>query len=181
MTPTKRSTPTKAAGTVKAAGATNAPGTVKVTGATKATRATKATGTAKATGAKKAIAAKKVTGTAKASGPAKASGAAKKAIKQTSSGTSRSSRRDIAGLIADVRTALDDLAQKGDAATKPGRDRVNEQVANVEVLWTRVKHELGLGRAEGDAAVESLRSALGKAEEAVTHMIDAAVKVLKGD
>jgi uncharacterized membrane protein len=81
-----------------------------------------------------------------------------------------------------VRSALDELAQKGDAATKQGRDRVNEQVANVELRWSRVKRELGgLGRSETDATVENLRTALGKAEEAVTHIIDAALKVIKPD
>ena len=175
MEPTKRAAPNKAAGTVKAAATTKAAGTAKAAGTTKAS------GTTKAAGAKKATAAKKVTGTAKGASSAKASSTAKKATKQTRSGTNRSSRREVGGLISDVRAALDELAQKGDAATKQGRERVNEQVANVEVLWTRLKHELGVGRAEGDAAVESLRAALGKAEETVTNIIDAAVKVIKGD
>jgi hypothetical protein len=88
----------------------------------------------------------------------------------------------LSSLISDVRSALDELAQKGDAATKPGRDRVNEQVSNVELGWERVKRELGdLGRNETDTAVENLRAALGKAEEAVTHIIDAALKVIKPD
>jgi hypothetical protein len=88
----------------------------------------------------------------------------------------------LSSLISDVRNALDELAQKGDAATKPGRDRVSEQVSNVELGWERVKRELGgLGRNETDTAVENLRAALGKAEEAVTHIIDAALKVIKPD
>jgi hypothetical protein len=149
---------------------------------------TKRSGPAKAAGAAKAASAKKVPGTSKASASAnatgaakKATGAAKKATKQTGSAGSGSSRRDLAGLIAEVRSALDELAQKGDTATKPGRDRVAEQVAKVEFGWARVKHELGLGRAEGDVAVENLRSALGKAEEAATHIIDAALRMIKKD
>jgi hypothetical protein len=200
MEPAKRSAPANANGTAKAApakaapakgapakavGAKKVPGTAKASTSAKATAATKkatakAPGAAKAAGAAKKATAK-ATGTAeRATGPAKkATGAAK--TKQTRSGAGRSSRRDLSGLIAEVRAALDDLAQKGDTATKQGRDRVKEQVAHVEVLWSRVRHEVGLSRHEGDAAVENLRSALGKAEETVTHMIDTALKVLKKD
>ena len=80
---------------------------------------------------------------------------------------------DLARLIGDVRTALDELAVKGDLATKEGRDRVKEQVAEVEKRWWSVKHELGVAKSEADDTIEILRSAFSKAEDAVRHLVDA--------
>ena len=82
-------------------------------------------------------------------------------------------RRDLAGLVRDVRTALDELAVKGDLATMQGRDHLQKQVDEVEARWWKVKHELGLARAETDATVDSLRAGITKAEEAVRHLVDA--------
>src|ERR1700722_11072559 len=177
MEPAKRSAPANANGTAKAAGPAKAVSAKKVTGTAKASTSAKATAATKKATAKAPGAAKKAAGAAeKAAGTAKkASGTAKKATKQAGSGEGRSSRRDLSGLIADVRAALDGVPKKGDTATKQGRERVKDQVAHVEDLWSRVRHEVGVSRNEGDAAVENIRAALGKAEETVTHMIDVAL------
>ena len=80
---------------------------------------------------------------------------------------------DLARLVGDVRTALDELAVRGDLATMEGRDRIKEQVAEVEKRWWRVKQELGVAKSEADDTIETLRSAFSKAEEAVRHLVDA--------
>ena len=193
MEPTKRSSTAKAAGAAKSPGtgpasrAKKASGTARAYSSTKATTSsTKATGSStKATGSST----RATSSAAKATGSsARAPGTVKKVTKKTAKAAGRSrpaagrsARRDVSGLIAEVRSALDELAQKGEDATKPGRERVMEQVAKVEHGWSRVKRELGIGRSDADAAVENLRAALGKAEEAVTHMIDAAKKAVKKD
>ena len=82
-------------------------------------------------------------------------------------------RRDLASLVGDVRTALDEFAVKGDLATMQGRDHLQKQVEVVEARWLKVKHELGQAKTETDATVDSLRAGITKAEEAVRHLVDA--------
>lgn len=82
-------------------------------------------------------------------------------------------------MVNDVRTALDELAVKGDLATMEGRDRVQAQVLEIENRWLRVKQELGVARSEADSTLEGLRSALAKAEDAVRHIFDAAIEGMR--
>ncbi len=88
-------------------------------------------------------------------------------------------RQELTSLVNDLRTALDELAVKGDLATKDGRDRVQEQVVEIENRWLRVKQELGFARSEADSTLENLRSALAKAEDAVRHVFDAAIEGMR--
>jgi hypothetical protein len=97
----------------------------------------------------------------------------------TSRGPQRPVRREITGLVNDLRTALDELAVKGDLATMEGRDRLHEQVAEIENRWLRVKQELGLAKSDADSTLETLRSALSRAEDAMHHIFDAALEGLR--
>jgi hypothetical protein len=86
---------------------------------------------------------------------------------------------ELTSLVNDVRSALDELAVKGDLATKDGRDRVQEQVVEIENRWLRVKQELGFARSEADSTLENLRLGLAKAEDAVRHIFDAAIEGMR--
>ncbi|MGO9341365.1 MAG: hypothetical protein ACLP6E_02420 [Acidimicrobiales bacterium] len=150
-------TPTKAGGAVKKVTAKKA--TAKKAPATKAP-ATKAT-------AQKSVV--KKAGTKKAA-----------PRRSTSARHSRGQlRHELTSLVNDVRTALDELAVKGDLATMEGRDRVQAQVVEIENRWLRVKQELGFAKSEADSTLENLRFALAKAEDAVRHIFDAAIEGMR--
>jgi hypothetical protein len=148
-------TPTNAGGTLKKAPAKKAPvkkAPVKKAPVKKAPGATATKSTAKKAPARKTA----------------SSGAQKRPV-----------RRELSSLVNDVRTALDELALKGDLATMEGRDRLHQQVNEIENRWLRVKQELGLARNEADSTLETLRSAISKAEDAMRHIFDAALEGLR--
>jgi hypothetical protein len=108
--------------------------------------------------------------------PTKVAGTAKKTTTRkptTPPSTETVLRRDLARLVTDVRAALDELAVRGDLATMEGRDRLQEQVDEVETRWWKVKQELGLAKSDSEATLETVRAAITKAEEAVRHVVDA--------
>lgn len=108
--------------------------------------------------------------------PTKAAGTAKKTTTRkpaTPPTAGTKLRRDLARLVADVRTALDQLAVSGDLTTMEGRDRLQQQVDEVEARWSRVKQELRLAKSDSDATLETVRAALAKAEETVRNVVDA--------
>jgi hypothetical protein len=150
-------TPTKAGGTVKKAAAGKSAAGKSAAGRSAAGRSA----------AKKTTATKS---TAKKAPPRKtaASGAQQGPV-----------RRDLSSLVNDMRTALDELALKGDLATMEGRDRLHRQVNEIENRWLRLKQELGLAKSDADSTLETLRSAVAKAEDAMRHMFDAALEGLR--
>jgi hypothetical protein len=136
---------------------------------------TNAGGTLKKAPAKKAPV-KKAPGATATKSTAKKAPARKTA---SSGAQKRPVRRELSSLVNDVRTALDELALKGDLATMEGRDRLHQQVNEIENRWLRVKQELGLARNEADSTLETLRSAISKAEDAMRHIFDAALEGLR--